>query len=168
MFDHTGVTARSLLLGLIVAGALACGGEAQESQAEETLDARSSSAGEPEFRLTMPVVRKVVPVLSAVGEQAEAECPEVRESYRKGATELAKAFDRCKPVEERLDAAGLSSHESAGVTLALMRAFWHLGTEEAAAEAGQDPPPPPSSEIARANLELVRANRAEIEDLESL
>lgn len=71
------------------------------------------------FRLTMPVLRKVLPGLYAPGAES---CPRDRRDPRTlGIAEMAQMIERCAPMTAALRRAGVPSREAAIVMASLYR-----------------------------------------------
>jgi hypothetical protein len=115
------------------------------------------------YRLTMPVLRRVLPVLHAPG--VTTECPRQGGAFRDvdamPVTEMQAVLDRCAPVRRAAAAHGVSTREVALAAKALMRAGRRI-TEEESAKVSGGTPAPLSAGALRDNVLLVRQNEAEI------
>ena len=70
-------------------------------------------------RLTMPMLRKVLPALYAPGAQS---CPrDTRDPRTLSLAEMAQMIDRCEPMAQALRRAGVPSREAALVMASLYR-----------------------------------------------
>lgn len=123
-----------------------------EAQGRSPADARAVES----YRLSMPMLRKVLPALSAPGADS---CPRDRRDPRTlGLAEMTQMIDRCAPMTQALRRASVSSREAALVMASLYR------TAEAVAirrgDAGAVDPGP-----LRDNALLMQQNDAEIRRL---
>lgn len=99
-------------LALILMSVVAPTAEAQGRSTEDTRVVES-------YRLTMPVLRKVLPALYAPG---AADCPRDRRDPRAlGIAEMARMIERCPPMTQALQRAGVPSREAALVMASLYR-----------------------------------------------
>jgi hypothetical protein len=85
--------------------------------------AQDRSAGDTKiiesYRLTMPVLRKVLPALYSPGAES---CPRDRRDPRAlGIAEMAQMIERCPPMSQALRRAGVPSREAAIVMGSLYR-----------------------------------------------
>jgi hypothetical protein len=150
-----------LSLTLIVATALS-------SDAQQISPTRDGSAAispgvqqVDAYRLTMPVLRKVM-----------AGWPKVREGRPDGWTDklrfmnvkqLTAEFDRIPAARRSIASSGLSTQEYAAAWLAYTEAAMFLMEEDLAKTYGTQPPAALKEGIRKQNVELIRANRPEIE-----
>lgn len=164
-------TAHRRAIALMVIAACALPGSAARAQGRGPDDARTLAG----YRLTMPIVRKVL------GAMREADTdPEMRQIKQRWAAsgarpdyttmslaQLAAQYDAMPPAKRALARAGVSSREAATVYTALMRAISYTSQEDAAnARAiGARPPAPLPPGAAASNVALVRQNQAELERL---
>ena len=135
-------------LALLPASMLA---PAAAAQGRSPADARAIES----YRLTMPMLKKVLPALAA-GVQA---CPRDRRDPRTlGLAEMSQVIDRCPPMAQALGRAGVPAREAALVMGSLYRT-----SEAVALRSGDvnavDPGP------LRDNALLMQQNDAEIKRL---
>ena len=147
---------RCLPLALVVLSLAACDADAQR----EPTPAGAAGDG---YRLTMPVLRKALPVLHAPG--ARTECARKEEEYRDmctmSAATMEKLLDQCLPVKWAAAAQNISVRELALVYRALMLAGYRLAEEESAKVSGGSAAPLPAGAL-RHNVALLRQNEAEL------
>ena len=141
----------ALVLGLALLPATALA-PAAAAQGRSPADARAIET----HRLTMPMLRKVLPALSAEGARS---CPRERRDPRTlGLAEMAQTIDRCAPMVQALCRAGVPSREAALVMASLYRT-----SEAVALRSGDvnavDPGP------LRDNALLMQQNDAELKRL---
>ena len=122
-----------------------------------------STADPGEFRLTMPLLRKALPILHAPG--AEEECHQAGEESRDLlAMSLAQVEQRmaeCPPIRKAAAAQKASLRELALTYKTLLIASYRIAEEEIAkARGGTAAPLPPGA--VRDNVALLRANDAEV------
>jgi hypothetical protein len=141
--------ALALGLTLLPASLLAPGAAAQ---GRSPADARAIES----HRLTMPMLRKVLPALSAPG---SASCPRERRDPRTlGLAEMTQTIERCAPMAQALRRAGVPSREAALVMGSLYR------TSEAVAIRRGDVNAVDAGPL-RDNALLMQQNDAEIKRL---
>ena len=105
------------------------------------------------YRLTMPMLRKVLPALYAPG---AASCPRDRRDPRTlSLAEMAQMTERCAPMAQALRRAGVPSREAALVLASLYRTAEAVAIRRGDASA-VDPGP------LRDNALLMQQNDAEI------
>ena len=129
-----------------------------------TAQSRPLPAANPgEFRLTMPLLRKALPILHAPG--AEKECHKPGEEYRDLlAMSLAQMEQRiadCPPIRKAAAAQKASLGELALTYKALLLASYRIAEEESAKARGGTAAPLPAGAL-RDNVALMRANDAEL------
>ena len=104
--------ALALGLALLPSTMLAPSAEAQGRSAADTKIVEN-------YRLTMPVLRKVLPALSAAGAKS---CPrDSRDPRSLSLAEMAQMIDRCAATAEALRRAGVPSRDAAIVLASLYR-----------------------------------------------
>ena len=141
--------ARALGLALLTTSLLTSGAAAQ---GRSPADARIIDG----YRLTMPMLRKVLPALYAPGAQS---CPRDRRDPRTlGIAEMAQMVDRCAPMVQALRRAGVPSREAALVMASLYRTAEAVAIRRGDASA-VDPGP------LRDNALLMQQNDSEIKRL---
>jgi hypothetical protein len=141
--------ARALGLALLASSLLASGATAQ---GRSPADARIIDG----YRLTMPMLRKVLPALYAPGAQS---CPRERRDPRTlSLAEMAQMVDRCAPMVQALRRAGVPSREAALVMASLYRTAEAVAIRRGEASA-VDPGP------LRDNALLLQQNDPEIKRL---
>jgi hypothetical protein len=139
----------ALGLALLPATALAPHAAAQ---GRSPADARAIET----HRLTMPMLRKVLPALYADGAQS---CPrEPRDPRTLGLAEMARMIERCAPMAQALGRAGVPAREAALVMGSLYR------TSEAVALRRGDPNAMDAGPL-RDNALLMQQNDAELKRL---
>jgi hypothetical protein len=102
---------RFLLLVLLVAH----GGAAPLAAQRSAEDTRIIDG----YRLTMPVLRKVLPALTAA--PAGCKAAEVRDVQTLSITQMTRMLDECYPVSQALHGAGVSARDAAIVYGSMMR-----------------------------------------------
>jgi hypothetical protein len=109
------------------------------------------------YRLTMPVLRKVLPALYAPGAQS---CPRVkdRDPNSLSIAEMTQSLQRCTPVMHALARAGVPAREAAVVFASLLRTGRQVAMQRGRASAL-----PPG--VARDNALLLEQNDPEIRKL---
>ena len=145
-------------VGLVLSALLLGAGIARAQRPFAAIDQTAES-----YRLTMPVLRKVLPVLNATG--VKTECPRngglFRDVDAMRIAEMEAVLDRCVPVRRAAVAQGVSTREAALVAKALIRAGRRITEEESAKATGGTPAPLPAGVLSD-NVALVRQNEAEI------
>ena len=128
------------------------------SQGDALADARAVES----YRLTMPVLRKVLPALYHPEARAcEKGKNEHRDPSRMSLAEMTARLEECAPVRNAVRQSGLSAREAALTLAALLRASRRSADEESArATGGQAPPLAPGP--LRDNVQLIRDNEAEL------
>ena len=143
-------TAVVLALALAAAHCLASPAAAQRRSIEDikTIDS---------YRLTMPVLRKVLPALYAPGAQR---CPRAtdRDPNSLSIAEMTRSLERCAPVMQALSRAGMPASEAAIVFGSLLRTG-----QQVAMQGGRASALPPG--MARGNALLLEQNDPEIRKL---
>lgn len=139
-----------LVLGVAGALLLASPARAQERSAED-LQAIDS------YRLTMPMLRKVLPALYAPGAQS---CPRAkdRDPNSLSIAEMTRSLERCAPVMQALERGGMPAREAAIVLGSLLRTG-----QRVAMQGGRASALPPG--VARDNAVLLEQNDPEIRKL---
>jgi hypothetical protein len=116
-----------------------------------------------EFRLTMPLLRKALPILHARG--AETECHKPGEEYRdllaKSLAQVEQRIADCPPIRKAAAAQKASIRELALTYKALLIASYRVAEEESAKARGSTAAPLPAGAV-RDNVSLMRANEAEL------
>ena len=108
------------------------------------------------YRLTMPMLRKVLPALYAPGAQS---CPrDTRDPRTLGIAEMAQMIDRCAPMAQALRRAGVPAREGALVMASLYRPAEAVAIRRGDANAVDQGP-------LRDNALLMQQNDAEIKRL---
>ena len=111
------------------------------------------------YRLTMPVLRKVLPALNAPGAQS---CPPPRDGTRDPHTmsiaDMVRMLERCSPVVEALRRAGVPTRDGVIVFASLLRT-----AKEVALQSGNASAIAPG--VLRDNALLVESNDPEIKRL---
>ena len=152
-FMHlTGRFLRTSALALVLT-ALLCFASSVAAQARSAADAMTID----NYRLTMPVLREVLPALYAPGAQA---CPRPagRDPHTLGIAEMVQSLERCVPVMQSLTRAGLPSRDAAIAFASLLRTGQQValhGGKAAALPAG----------VLRDNAVLLEQNEPEITKL---
>jgi hypothetical protein len=107
-------------------------------------------------RLTMPMLRKVLPALYAPGAES---CPRDRRDPRTlSLAEMAQMIDRCAPMAQALRRAGVPSREAALIMASLYRTAEAVAIRRGDANAVDQGP-------LRDNALLMQQNDAEIKRL---
>jgi hypothetical protein len=145
-----GLRAVVLALGLSAAPGLASPGAAQGRSAEDTQAIEG-------YRLTMPMLRKVLPAMYALG---TAGCEERRRSdpHSLGLAEMIRRLEACPPVAKSLRKAGVNASDAALLYAALLHVTQELGRR-----GGQVTKLP--SGVVRDNALLLERNDPEIRTL---
>ena len=120
-------------------------------------------AGAPsDYRLTMLVLRKAIPVLYAAGKES---CTRRRRDQRELAemtvAQMESELEGCAPVQRAAAAHGISTRELAQVSKALMQVGHRMAEEESAKVTGGTAAALPSG-VLRDNVTLVRQHEAEL------
>jgi hypothetical protein len=123
----------------------------------------AASTEAEDYRLTMPTLRKALPVLYTA--EAEQECRRPGEQDRDvramSIAEMEQRLEGCPPIRRSAAARSISLRELALVFNAIMLTSYRLAQEEGAKAAGGAAPPlPPGAQ--RDNVALWRQNEAEI------
>ncbi|CAN5886874.1 hypothetical protein BH24GEM1_BH24GEM1_31770 [soil metagenome] len=105
--------AAGLVLALLAAHGLATPLAAKGRSAEDTKTIDG-------YRLTMPVLRKVLPALYAPGAES-CERRKDRDPHTLSLVEMTRSIERCAPVLEALGRAGVPPREAALVFASLLR-----------------------------------------------
>jgi len=144
------IRAAVLALGLAAAPRLALPGAAQGRSAEDTKAIE-------EYRITMPMLRKTLPAMYALG---TARCQEGRRTNPDslGLAEMTRKLETCSPVMQSLSQAGVKAKDAALLYAALL----HTG-HELARRGGQSAALPPG--VTHDNAVLLEENDAEIRKL---
>jgi hypothetical protein len=135
---------------LAVASGLATPGAAQGRNAEDTRTIDN-------YRLTMPMVRRVLPATYALGAES---CKTSRESdvYSLSLAQLTRTLEGCTPVMKSLREAGVRPREAALLYAALLRV-----SEQVARHGGKASALPAG--VVRDNALLLEQNDREIRQL---
>ena len=125
-----------------------------------TAEAQGRTAAETKiiesYRLTMPVLRKVLPGLYAPGAE---NCPSDRRDPRTlGIAEMAQMIERCAPMARALRRAGVPSRDAALVMASLYRTAEAVALQRGNASTVAEGP-------LRDNALLLERNDAEIKRL---
>ena len=139
-----------LVLGVAGALLLASPARAQERSAEDTKAIDS-------YRLTMPMLRKVLPALYAPGAQS-CPRPKARGANSLSIAEMTRSLERCPPVTRALARVGVPVREAAVVFASLLRTG-----QQVAMQSGRTAALPPG--VARDNALLLEQNDPEIRKL---
>jgi hypothetical protein len=108
------------------------------------------------YRLTMPVLRKVLPALYAQGAES---CPrDSRDPRALGIAEIAQMIERCPATAQALQRAGVTSREAALVTASLYRTMEAVALRRGDASAVDQGP-------LRDNALLLEKNDPEVKRL---
>jgi hypothetical protein len=131
---------------------------------EVSAQSRPLPATDPgEFRLTMPLLRKALPILHASG--AEKECHRPGEEYRDllamSLVQVEQRIGACPPIRAAAAAGQASLRELALTYKALLLASYTIADEEIAKARGSTAAPLRPGAL-RDNVALLRANEAEI------
>jgi hypothetical protein len=122
-----------------------------------------SASADAEYRLTMPVLRRALPVLYTP--RAKTECAKSLEQFRDvramSVAEMEKLLSECPPIQKAAAAQGISSRELAQVSKALTSTAHRMAEEESAKASGGSAAPLPPGAL-RDNVALVRQNEAEL------
>ncbi len=122
----------------------------------------ASTEGE-DYRLTMPTLRKALPVLYTA--EAEQECRQPGEEDRDvramSLAEMEQRLEGCPPLRLGAAARDISLRELALVFKAIMLTSYRLAQEEGTKATGRAAPPLPPGAL-RDNVALWRQNEAEI------
>lgn len=141
--------ARALGLALLASSLIA---PVATAQGRSPADARIIDG----YRLTMPMLRKVLPALYAPGAQS---CPrDTRDPRTLGIAEMAQMIDRCAPMAQALRRAGVPAREGALVMASLYRTAAAVAIRRGDANAVDQGP-------LRDNALLMQQNDAEIKRL---
>ena len=109
------------------------------------------------YRLTMPVLRKVLPALYAPGAQSCSR-PKERDPNSLSIAEMTRSLERCAPVMQALARAGVPARDAAIVFGSLLRTG-----QRVALQSGRVTALPPG--VARDNALLLEQNDPEIRKL---
>lgn len=109
------------------------------------------------YRLTMPMLRKVVPALYAPGAQS-CPRPKARDANSLSIAEMTRSLERCPPVTRALARVGVPVREAAVVFASLLRTG-----QQVAMQSGRTAALPPG--VARDNALLLEQNDPEIRKL---
>ncbi len=142
-----------LLLGLAVCALTFSASEAAAQKQAATI---------PDYRLTMPVLRKALPALYAAGKER---CTQRQRSQREIAemtvSQMETELEGCAPVQRAAATHGVSTRELAQVSKALLQVGHRMAEEESAKATGGTAAPLPPGAL-RDNVTLVRQNEAEL------
>ena len=110
-----------------------------------------------EYRITMPMLRKTLPAMSALG---TVRCEERRrtDSHSLGLAEMTRKLEACSPVMQSLRQAGVKAGDAALLYAALLHTARELGRR-----GGQSTALPPG--VTRDTAVLLEQNDAEIRKL---
>ena len=123
----------------------------------------AASAGVEDYRLTMPVLRKALPVLYAPEAQGKCRRPgeEMSEVAAMSITEMETRLEACEVIRGGAAAQGISLRELALVSKAIMLASYRMAQEESAKATGRTAPPLPPGALAD-NVAVMRQHEAEL------
>lgn len=139
----------ALGLALLASTSLAMSSEAQGRSAADTRIVER-------YRLTMPVLRKVLPALNAPGAQS---CPrDSRDPRSLSLADMSQMLDRCAQTAQALRRAGVPSRDAAIVLASLYRTAEAVAIRRGDANAVDQGP-------LRDNALLLKQNDAEIKRL---
>jgi hypothetical protein len=117
------------------------------------------------YRLTMPTIRKVVAAGNAIERGPDADAVgRATSDPAMSIDQLVAVFGRYPSAKQAVAASGLSPREFATATLSLYWATRFLAEQEMYKSLGRPQTGPPAH-VPPENVELVRANQAEIERL---
>ena len=144
------LSATAFALALSAAPGLASPGAAQGRSAEDTRTIDS-------YRLTMPVLRKVLPALYAPEAQS---CPREsgRDPHALGIAEMVQSLEGCAPIRQSLKRAGVPARDAAIVFASLLRTG-----QQVALQGGKASALPPG--VLRDNALLLEQNDPELRRL---
>lgn len=116
-----------------------------------------------DYRLTMPTLRKALPVLYAAGAEQECRRPGERDRDVRAMSlaEMEQRLEGCPPIQRGAAARDISVRELALVFKAIMLTSYRLAQEEGAKATGGTAPPLPPGAL-RDNVALWRQNEAEL------
>jgi hypothetical protein len=139
-----------LAFGLVAAPGLSSPGAAQGRSAEDTKTIE-------EYRITMPMLRKTLPAMYALG---TTRCEERRRTdpHALSLDEMTRKLEACSPVMQSLRQAGVKPGDAALLYAALLHTARELGRR-----GGQSAALPPG--VTRDNAVLLEQNDAEIRKL---
>ena len=142
--------AAALAFWLVAAPALSSPGAAQGRSAEDTKAIE-------EYRITMPMLRKTLPAMYALG---TVRCEERRRTdpHSLSLDEMRRKLEACSPVMQSLRQAGVKAGDAALLYAALLHTALELGRR-----GGQSAALPPG--VTRDNAVLLEQNDAEIRRL---
>jgi hypothetical protein len=145
-----GFRAAAFTLGLASVPGLASPAAAQGRSAEDT---RTIDG----YRLTMPVLRKVLPAFHAPGAQS---CPREsgRDPHSLSVAEMVRSLERCAPILQALERAGVPARDAAIVFASLLRTG-----QQVAMQGGKASALPPG--VLRDNALLLERNDPELRRL---
>ena len=139
-----------------------CAGLAAPSRAYPQGDAQADARAIESYRLTMPVLRKVLPALYHPDAGAcEKGKNENRDPSRMPLAEMTARLEECAPVRNAVRRSGLSTREAALTLAALVRASKRSAEEESAKAAGGQAPATGPGPL-KDNVRLIRDNEAEL------
>jgi hypothetical protein len=142
--------AAALTLALVAAPGLASPGAAQGRSAD---DSRAIDS----FRLTMPMLRKVLPAMSAPGVKS-CEKPRHDDPASQSLAQMTRTLEACSPVAKSLRRAGVEPRDAAILYAALLNV-----SQEVARRGGKAAALPPG--VVRDNALLLERNESEIRKL---
>jgi hypothetical protein len=149
---------------------LALPASASKSYAQQTerqvgariTDTREVPQSEEEYRLTMPVLRKM---LAVKGPHISDALPPDTARWM-SVKELTAALDRIPAARQAIASAGLSTAQFAAAWKAYAEAEEYLMQEELAKTMDARAPVPLHDGVRKDNVELIRANQKEVKRLE--
>jgi hypothetical protein len=144
------IRAAALTLALAAAPALSAPSAAQERSGEDT---RAIDA----YRLTMPMLRKVLPAMSAF-DTVRCERPRHNEVSSLSLPEMTRKLEACAPVVQSLRKAGVTPRDAALLFAALLNV-----SRQVALRGGKASALPPG--VMRDNALLLEQNDPEIRNL---
>lgn len=115
-----------------------------------------------EARLTMPMLRKLLPAQKQGQAAAKVSC----DMALADSLGYRGFLDACPPLASAYTSAGFSKDEVLSALAALATAYLHVGAEMAAKDGLRKAPEPLPPGVRRDNVDLVRANFEELTELQ--
>ena len=168
MFPRYAVAPRTLTrriasVALLALPVLAPAAQAQRSEDEKIL---------ANYRLTMPTVRKVLAVqekfLDAANSPDAKKWTKEMEGKSTGnmsIAELSAFYDRIPPIKQAVASTGLSTREYVTAMFSFFQAAMMVSMQEYAKQQGSKEAATLPPGISKENIELVRQNKAEIDQI---
>ena len=142
-----------MLAGLVFCGLMVCSSSAAAQQQAGTTS---------DYRLTMPMLRKALPVLYAAGKER---CTQRQRSAQEIAdmaiAQMEAELEGCAPIQRAAAAHGVGTRELAQVSKALLQAGHRMADEESAKATGGTAALLPAGAL-RDNVALLRQHEAEL------